>query len=80
MPYIKTERRASLKRVSGANNAGELNYEVTTLALSYLLSQGKSYETLNEIVGVLTCVGQEFYRRVATAYEDGKRAENGDVF
>ena len=39
-----------------------------------------SYHAYNEIIGVLECVKQEFYRRMVAPYEDKKCEENGDVF
>jgi hypothetical protein len=41
---------------------------------------GKNYKHINEIIGVLECAKQEFYRRVAAPYEDTKIQENGDVY
>jgi len=80
MPYIKAARRPSLHKVSGANNAGELNYEITTLVCSYLDAQGMSYGIINEIRGALLCASDEFYRRVAVPYENTKLSQNGDVY
>ena len=37
------------------------------------------YFYLNRAMGVLECIKQEFYRRVAAPYEDIKIVENGDV-
>jgi len=55
---------------------GELNYVVTkVLKEVYPLW----YFNLNRAMGVLECIKQEFYRRVAAPYEDTKIVENGDV-
>jgi hypothetical protein len=35
-----------------------------------------NYEKINQIMGVLACVAQEFYRRVAEPYEEQKRKNN----
>ena len=48
--------------------------------MGYLKKRGKSYTVLNEIVGVLEQVKDEFQRRVVHPYEDKKRMENGDVY
>jgi len=69
-------------------NVGELNYVITRVILGYLKSHAPhpqaacafNYAGLNEIVGVLECVKQEFLRRVVAPYENGKIAENGDVY
>jgi hypothetical protein len=56
---------------------GMLNYVVSSLlSKSYSLR----YADINEAMGVLSCVQQEFYRRVAAGYEDIKAVENGDVY
>jgi hypothetical protein len=47
--------------------------------LDYLGRKGRNYANFNEIMGVLSCVAQEFYRRWAVPYEDQKIRENGDV-
>ena len=79
MPYIKTEQRQKLDKDPRPDDPGSLNYLLTRQLLSYLELKGKSYSTINEIMGVLNCVTQEFYRRWAAPYEDEKIRENGDV-
>jgi hypothetical protein len=79
MPYIKRERRADVG-VEGGNNCGELNYDITTTILQYLHTKGESYQTYNDIIGVLECAKLEMYRRKVVPYEDKKIAENGDVY
>jgi len=81
MPYIEEARRPALRKVSGAINAGEFNYELTTLAISYANSVGKwSYATICLVMGSFVCAMFEFYRRVAVPYEDEKAQINGDVY
>jgi len=83
MPYIDDERkRAIWITIDGETpqTAGELNYCFTFVALEYLKARGKSYQTINDILGALEGCKQEIYRRVAVPYEDGKIKENGDVF
>lgn len=79
MPYITPEQRQKLDKDPMPEDAGELNYLITRQLLSYLEKKGKRYATINEIMGVLSCVSQEFYRRWAAPYEDEKIRENGDV-
>ena len=79
MPYIKSEARDRLAAGEFPQDAGELNYTITKMLLRYLKEKGKSYANINEIMGVLNCVTQEFYRRWAAPYEDEKIRENGDV-
>jgi len=82
MPYIKTEARDRLSEFGWPQpkTAGELNYCITRLAVDYLDGHDMNYYTINEIIGVLECAKQEFYRRMAAPYEDVKIAENGDVY
>jgi len=82
VPYIKQADRKRLQLPGDlvAQTPGELNYLITILAQSYLAKHGTSYETINAIVGALECAKAEFYRRVATPYEERKIAENGNVY
>lgn len=87
MPYIKQDERVildrALRRFYGVRDpscldAGEMNYVITQLLLKHM--GGVSYSGINFVRGILACVGDEFYWRVARPYEDGKREENGDVY
>lgn len=84
MPYVTQLRRQDLDNrcavIVREDTSGDLNYIITTLIRDYLDEKGKSYQTINEIIGVLECAKLEFYRRVASPYEDGKRLTNGDVY
>ncbi len=79
MPYISAKDRQTVSELD-PSQPGELNYVITRLIYEYMLRRGKSYATMNEIVGALDCAKLEFYRRVMTPYEDEKCRENGDVF
>jgi hypothetical protein len=35
---------------------------------------------MNNIIGVLECAKQEFYRKVCSPYEDQKSKDNGNVY
>jgi broad-specificity NMP kinase len=61
-------------------NAGELNYLLTMTVSDYLFAKKHSYQTFNDVIGVLECMKQELYRRLIGPYEDTKIKENGDVF
>jgi len=86
MPYIKQNRRYELDKQGASRlgefcaTSGELNYAITRLCLSYLDRHHKRYATMNEILGVLSAIGFEFYRRMVASYEDQKIQENGDVY
>ena len=92
MPYIDQSKRdvleASIASVVDAlrqlesddpdnNFEGNLNYTFTSIINRVY---NTSYRSINDVVGVLECVKQEFYSRVATPYEKQKAYENGDVY
>lgn len=77
MPYIKQEQRSQ----GQINNAGQLNYAITLLIKHYVSSNGiVNYQKINDVLGALAGAKLEFYRRLASNYEDQKRKENGDVY
>lgn len=83
MPYIQPSRRpeidAAVNRLSDAIFlAGDLNYAITRLIQEHM--RCINYHNINEIIGVLECAKLEFYRRVASPYEDDKITENGDAY
>lgn len=82
MPYIPEEKRERLRLNSQwkAIVPGELNFQITMLVLDYLDTHDVCYDTLNDVMGVLGCVKEEFYRRIVVPYEEGKIAQNGDVY
>ena len=85
MPYINQQQREKLKRwyihdPIPAGNAGELNYLITLEIMDYLQTHGKTYQTMNDILGALEGAKQEFYRRVVIPYEEQKRIVNHDVY
>jgi hypothetical protein len=81
MPYIKDYQRKELAQSPICpRNAGELNYMLTMSFQMYLEEHGESYQTYNDIFGVIECCKQELYRRKVAKYEDKKIKENGDVY
>lgn len=85
MPYIdKSDRRHYAVKAEELayiiTTPGELNFTITSILFEYLAKRGQSYSVYNELIGVLECVKQEFYRRAVAPYEDNKKLENGDVF
>ena len=79
-PYIKQDDRLkfSLDDVQ-PENAGELNFVVSTIISNYIKKKGLKYQHINDVIGVLDSAAKEFYRRVAAPYEDTKIKENGDI-
>ena len=58
--------------------SGSLNYVITRICGSFV-SGRVCYSKIAVLTGVLENVKQEFYRRLASPYEDRKIEENGDV-
>jgi len=83
MPYIKSEERnrflSALIDFPVPNNAGELNYLITTLCHKYIKEKGEKYQHYNDILGALEGVKLELYRRRIADYENIKISDNGDV-
>lgn len=90
MPYIKQEEREVIdklvfdlkKEIKNKNikNCNQLNYIFTQLIHTFIETNGKNYQNLNNVIGLLDCVKLEYYRRIVSVYEDEKFKENGDVF
>jgi hypothetical protein len=90
MPYIDKARRPQLDPtlalpdgglpISPAQNAGELNFQITKLADQFVKMNGSNYTAINAAIGALECAKLELYRRVAAPYESTKLAQNGDVY
>jgi len=81
MPYIKEERKGDLNWGDELpDNAGDMNYMITTLVDAYLQRKGLKYEHISAMIGVLECAKLEMYRRLAAPYENQKILENGDVY
>lgn len=78
MPYIDKEKR--IAAIVMPETPGELNYAITKLVIGYVQRKGLSYSVINDVLGVLSGAGQEFYRRMAVPYENAKLAVNGDVY
>jgi hypothetical protein len=81
MPYLEGSIKDALENsVISMSHPGHLNYLITQLCQEYQELNGLSYQTINDIVGALTCAKEEYYRRVAVPYENQKIKSNGDVY
>lgn len=78
MPYINKEMRAAIDSGLAAADAGELNYAITQLILTYL-GDAPRYQDYNDVVGVLECLKLEIANRSLFPYEAKKAKENGDL-
>ena len=80
MPYITKGERALIDHGEKPHTLGQLNYSIMMTISDYLHITGVSgYAPMNNVMGVLSCVQQEFYRRKMVPYEEKKMAENGDI-
>jgi hypothetical protein len=84
MPYIDADSRQEIDAEVNALAArlrsepiGAVNYAFSRILFQRGLN---SYSSINEAIGVLECIKQELYRRIAVPYEDQKLTVNGEVF
>lgn len=82
MPYIPRDDRDDVRpdMMEDAENAGQLNYQISTLCSLYLNQHGMRYQTMNDIIGALQGALMEFNRVVVGPYEDTKLEQNGGVY
>lgn len=87
MPYLPLQDRISADtelQNAGLSlipeNAGELNFIISSLITNYLKEHGCRYAVLNEMIGALECAKLELYRKIGGPYEDIKESENGSVY
>lgn len=87
MPYIPVEDRSRVDEAvmeQGCqwvpNNAGELNWLVSSFINNFLETHGVRYAYLNEMMGALECCKLELYRKIGAPYEEIKEAENGKAY
>lgn len=87
MPYIEQSGRVDvgdgLEKLIAALNArgwqpGEVNYSIYKILLAWWRSEPR-YKTICSIMGTLSSVSNEFYRKVAAPYEDGAEKKNGEI-
>ena len=77
MPYITPNNRRRAAR-GDMRCAGDLNWLLHQHINRYINSHGESYQTYNDIMGVLECIKHELYTRLITPYEQRKLLQNGD--
>ncbi len=88
MPYINRKDRqqyqdivksiAELIPQDRSLRPGHMNY-VISLLIEKVYGREMRYADHNEVVGMLTCAAQEFYRRKTAPYEDKKIKDEGDL-
>lgn len=87
MPYIPQDQRTAIHDslqeegvVWTPENAGELNFVVSTFIANYIRRKGLKYAVVNEMIGALECAKLELNRVIIGPYEDIKIQENGPVY
>jgi len=87
MPYIPQTQRLDINSDlydEGLDwtpeNAGEINFVVSTFIANYIKAKGLKYAVVNEMIGALECAKLELNRVIIGPYEDIKMAENGAVY
>ena len=87
MPYIKQQDRKNYDElvkelisqlVRREDMPGRLNYCISSIVFK-LFEDNPCYSNANNLMGALSCVQQEFYRRKVALLEDKKINENGDI-
>lgn len=88
MPYIpKADRGAYQEAIAEIaskipddrmSRAGHMNY-VMSLLINRVYGDRMRYADHNEVMGLLSCVQAEFYRRFTAPYEDEKIESDGDL-
>lgn len=88
MPYInRTDRKqyqnilnelATMVPKDPRSRPGHMNY-IISLLINKVYGTELRYSDHNEVIGMLTCAQQEFYRRYTAPYEDKKITEQGDL-
>jgi hypothetical protein len=84
MPYIAKKERVKFEKpiqelADNIETDGDLNYCISLLMHKILEKRGVRYQNMNNIMGAIDCAKMEFYRTVASPYEDEKKTENGSV-
>ena len=77
-PVIKNVVDAITNHGFSKLKPGDLNYVFSKIVWD-VFDKNPSYTFGNELVGVLECVKQEFYRRKLAELENKKIIENGDI-
>ncbi len=87
MPYIlETDREVIEQDLIDVgldwtpDNAGELNFVVSTFIANYIRANGLKDANVNEMIGALECAKMELNRVIIGPYEDIKIRENGPVY
>ncbi len=88
MPYIARKDRAQYQKAidelarlvppDRMARPGHMNY-IISLLIQRVYGNSMRYADHNEVVGLLNCVQQEFYRRFTAPYEDVKIEQEGDL-
>lgn len=84
MPYIQSKDRQRIDPyiaplTDTLKTVGDLNYAVTRVALQYLENIGMNYSNFSNLIGTLTLIPMEIWRRIGQPYEYMKQQLNDDL-
>ena len=88
MPYISQNDRKKIndfdKLLESLNkdnytSPDVMNYLFSKLIEQYILVNGLSYQSINDIIGALECCKSEFYRRLVGPYQKAQIHKHGDL-
>lgn len=89
MPYINNYRREKFKNFTDHMieiikehdpSSGDMNYLMCTFLREFIDLKGETYDRYNTVMGIISGVDKEFYRRKIAKYEDGAIGRNSDIF
>lgn len=81
MPYIEPSTRDKIDAgitIDSINAPGELAYAISKV-INAFTDGNVCYTTIALVVGVLGTIQMEYYRKIASPYEDKKALRNGKV-
>jgi hypothetical protein len=80
MPYIPQADRGRAR--TAPETVGELTYALTAMVTGYIgrLTEPVHFSDHAEVIAALEAAKLEYYARVVRPFEDGKIAENTDVY
>ena len=83
MPHIPTDARPKfdeiISQLPQMEHAGDLHYVISEIFIDYLIKNGVSYQTINDVIGVSLAFALYFGFRTLIPYERMKRGDAGDT-
>lgn len=85
MPYITPSLREMCQKITDGVDelkvldVGIMTYLFYYIGKAFIKLHGRSFANFAWVMGAFFCGALEFYRRIVSKYEDGKKIANGDV-